>query len=249
MSLTVRDVSIPDSPVSRWDARWKLAAVVLAMVGVVLLRNPWPAGVAFGVALALATVGRVRWSVLVSRWLVLAIAVAPVLVILPFTASNGWETAVAVGLRAFAVGTLAVVLVYTAPLSRTFAAAHALYIPGVLVQISQLAHRYSLLLFAEARRVRIAMRTRGFRSGTNAHTYRTLGSAAGTLLVRGGDRAEHVADAMRCRGFDGEYHPMSPFRTTAWDAVGFVVVVGVVAGLVVWEWVVGFGPHPPAPSL
>jgi cobalt/nickel transport system permease protein len=235
MSLTVRDASIPDSPVSRWDARWKLAALVLAMVGVVLLRNPWPAGVAFGLALALAMLGRVRWSVLGSRWLVLAVGVAPVLVVLPFTAGNGWEMGVAVGFRAFAIGTLAVVLVYTAPLARTFAAAHSLYVPGVLVQIAQLAHRYSLLFFGEARQVRIAMRTRGFRSGTNAHTYRTLGSAAGTLLVRGGDRAEHVADAMRCRGFDGTYRPMSPFHTGVWDLVRFVGVVLGVGMLVLWD--------------
>lgn len=235
MSLTVRDASIPDSPVSRWDARWKLAAVVLAIVSVVLLRNPWPAGAAAAMAVLLAVLGRVRWRVLWSRWLVLLFAVAPVLAVLPFTAENGTLLAVAVGLRAFAVGTLAVVLVHSAPLSRTFAAAHALWVPGVLVQVAQLAHRYSLLFFGEARRVRIAMRTRGFRSGTNAHTYRTLGSAAGTLLVRGGDQAERVADAMRCRGFDGKYHPTSPFRTTAWDVVGFVLVVIEFGGLVLWD--------------
>jgi cobalt/nickel transport system permease protein len=126
-------------------------------------------------------------------------------------------------------------LVHTAPLSRTFAAAHALWVPGVLVQVAQLAHRYSLLFFGEARRVRIAMRTRGFRSGTNAHTYRTLGSAAGTLLVRGGDQAERVADAMRCRGFDGKYHPTTPFRTREWDVVGFVAVVIASGGLVLWD--------------
>ncbi len=239
MSLTLRDSSIPDSPVGRWDARWKLAAVVLAVVGVVLLRHPWPAGVALGVSLVLAVVGRVRWRILCSRWLVLAVGVAPVLVVLPFTTEGGWLTAVAVGCRAFAVGTLAVVLVHTAPLARTFAAAHCLYVPGVLVQIAQLAHRYSLLFFGEARRVRIAMRTRGFKSGTNTHTYRTLGSAAGTLLVRGGDRAEHVADAMRCRGFDGTYRPMTPFHATVWDVAGFVVVVGVMVGLLVWDRVTG----------
>jgi cobalt/nickel transport system permease protein len=235
MSLNVRDANIPDSPVSRWDARWKLAALLLAVVAVVLLRNPWPAGVALVLAVGLALLGRIRWGVLGSRWLVLLFAVGPVLLVLPFTASNGWHTAVGVGLRAFAVGTLAIVLVHTALLARTFAAAHRLYVPGVLVQIAQLAHRYSLLFFAEARRVRIAMRTRGFRSGTNAHTYRTLGAAAGTLLVRGGDRAERVADAMRTRGFDGTYRCVSPFRTTVWDVAGFVVAVLGFGVLVLWD--------------
>lgn len=235
MSLTIRDARIPNSPVSRWDARWKLAAVVLAVVAVAVVRGPWPSGVALMLAVALAVVGRVPVRVLASRWLVLLFAVMPVLVILPFTAEQGTLTAVGIGLRAFAVGTLVIALVHTAPLARTFAAAHALYVPGVLVQIAQLAHRYSLLFFAEARRVRIAMRTRGFRSGTNAHTYQTLGSAAGTLLVRGGDRAERVADAMRTRGFDGTYHAATPFRMTVWDVMGFVGMVVSFGLLVLWD--------------
>lgn len=235
MSLTIRDARIPDSPVSRWDTRWKLAAVVLAVIAVAVVRSPWPSGMALLLAVALAVVGRVPLRMLASRWLVLLFAVTPVLVILPFTAAQGTFTAAGIGLRAFAVGTLVIALVHTAPLARTFAAAHALYVPGVLVQIAQLAHRYSLLFFAEARRVRIAMRTRGFRSGTNTHTYRTLGSAAGTLLVRGGDRAERVADAMRTRGFDGTYHAATPFRTAVWDVVGLVGMVVSFGLLVLWD--------------
>lgn len=234
MSLP-REARIPNSPVSRWDARWKVAAVVLAVIAVVVLRTPWPSAVALLLAVGLTLLGRVPGRVLTSRWVVLLFAVTPVLVVLPFTAERGTQTALGIGLRAFAVGTLVIALVHTAPLARTFAAAHALYVPGVLVQIAQLAHRYSLLFFAEARRVRIAMRTRGFRSGTNAHTYRTLGAAAGTLLVRGGDRAERVADAMRCRGFDGTYHTTTPFRTTAWDVIGFVGMVIAFGGLAAWD--------------
>jgi cobalt/nickel transport system permease protein len=235
VSLTVRESAIPDSPISRWDARWKLAALLLATVAVVTLRDLWAAGVAALLALFLAGIGRVRWSVLTSRWLLLLLAVAPVLMVLPFTAENGTRLAGGVALRAFAVGTLAVVLVHTAPLARTFAAAHALGVPGLLVQIAQLAHRYSLLFFAEARRVRIALRTRGFRTRTDAHTYRTLGASAGVLLVRGGDRAESVADAMRTRGFDGTYRPLHPFRTTPADALGFAAVLVASALLIVWD--------------
>jgi cobalt/nickel transport system permease protein len=234
MSLPARE-AVPDSPVSRWDARWKLATVLLGILAVAVLRSPWPSAVALLFAALLVLLGRVPARVLLSRGLVLLFAVAPVVLIVPLTAEHGTITAVGVGLRAFAVGTLAVVLVHTAPLARTFAAAHALRVPGVLVQIAQLAHRYSLFFFGELRRVRVAMRTRGFRTGTNSHTYRTLGSAAGTLLVRGGDRAERVADAMRTRGFDGTYRPAVPFRTTAADVIAFAVVLFAFASLVFWD--------------
>lgn len=234
MSLPARE-SVPDSPLARWDARWKLAAVLLAIVGVGVLRNPLPSGVAFLLAVLLVLFGQVPVRILLSRGLVLLFAVAPALIIVPFTTENGPLAAVGIGLRAFAVGTLAIALVHTAPLARTFAAAHALYVPGVLVQITQLAHRYSQLLFGELRRVRVAMRARGFRPGPTAHTYRTLGSAAGSLLVRGGDRAERVADAMRTRGFDGTYRPAVPFRTTPFDVVGFAAVLLAFAALVFWD--------------
>ena len=32
MNLALRHHSIPDSPLAQWDARWKLAAIVIAVV-------------------------------------------------------------------------------------------------------------------------------------------------------------------------------------------------------------------------
>lgn len=235
MSLTLRDTAVPDSPLARWDARWKLAAVVPAGISVALLLSPLPAAVAVAIAVGLALLARVPVAVLLSRIGVLAFGILPVLMIVPFTVENGWLVAMTIGLRTVALGTLAVVLVRTAPLSHTFTAANRLFVPGVLVQIAQLAYRYSLLFFAETRRLRIALRTRGFAPSTNALTYRTLGSSAGTLLVRGGDRAERVADAMRTRGFDGTFRTLTAFRTTAWDVLGFVGLVLGFVGLVVWD--------------
>ncbi len=235
MTLAVRDAAVPPSPLSRWDARWKLAAVLLAGVAVVSLRSPYPAAVAFAVAVGLCFLGRIPLAVFASRLGVLLFAVLPVVVVLPLTVESGTRTAGTVALRAVTLGTLALVVLRTAPLGHTLAAAHRLYVPGVLVQIAQLAYRYSLLFFAETRRLRIALRTRGFRAGTTTHTYRTLGSSAGTLLVRGGDQAERVADAMRARGFDGTFRAMTAFRTSTADVAGFIMAIAVFGGLVLWD--------------
>ncbi len=235
MSALLRPTDPPDSPAARWDARWKLAAVLLAVVGVVCVRGAGPAGVALGLAVLLVVVGRVPLKVLLSRWLLLLLAVLPVLAVLPFTVEGGLLLALAVLFKSLAVGTLAVVLVRTAPLHRTFAAAHALKVPGVLVQVAQLALRYSSLVFAETARLRVALRARGFRARTSVHAYRTLGAAAGTLLVRGGDRAERVADAMRARGGGGVPRPLTPFRTGVADVFAFIAVVLAFALLVLWD--------------
>src|SRR5205085_4143301 len=101
------------------------------------------------------------------------------------------------------------------PLHHTLAAANKLKVPGLLVLLTGLAYRYTFLLADELRRIRVALRTRCFRMRVNRHGYRTLGYVTGAVLVRGADRAGHVAEAMRCRGFDGRFHTTTAFRTTA----------------------------------
>ncbi|HVK11777.1 MAG TPA: cobalt ECF transporter T component CbiQ [Gemmataceae bacterium] len=239
MTLAFRDPTIPDSPLAHWDARWKLAAFLLMVVAAVSLQHPGPAAAAVGIALALALVGRVRFSVVAGRAGLLLLVTLPFVVFVPLTQgadSPGWDigplhvsrpglvAGAVITLRVLAVGLLALVLTRTAPLSRTLSAAHALRMPGVLVQVAQLAYRYTFVLAAEARRLRIAMRTRGFRARTSRHTYRTLGHGVGSLLVRGGDHADRVADAMRCRGFDGTYRTATTFRTTPADVLSFAVL-------------------------
>ena len=105
----------------------------------------------------------------------------------------------------------------------------------VLVLLTLLAHRYVFVLGDELRRLRVALRVRGFRAKANRHGYRTLGHVVGATLVRGSDRAERVADAMRCRGFDGRFHTLAGFRTTAADVVSCLLVVAATAALIAWD--------------
>ena len=99
----------------------------------------------------------------------------------------------------------------TAPLEVTLKAAHALRVPGLLVQLALLSYRYLFVLGDELARLRVALRVRGYRHRANWHSYRTVGHVAGTLLVRGYERAERVGQAMRCRGFDGRFRSLTEF--------------------------------------
>jgi cobalt/nickel transport system permease protein len=248
MALALKYRTIPDSPVARWDARWKLAAVLIAAGGVAVLTRPAPAAVALAVALGLLAAARLprRWVRL--RLGGLALATLPFVAVLPFTLDGpGWElwrlhfswrgleVGAAVALRCLAIGAFALVLVGTTPMHHTLAAAHRLWLPGLLVQIAALAYRYSFLLADELKRLRTALRVRGFRAKTDRHSYRTLGHVTGALLVRGADRADHVAAAMRCRGFDGRFHTITGFRSTAADIISFAAAVAAVAGLLAWD--------------
>jgi cobalt/nickel transport system permease protein len=250
MTLALRHRPVPDSPLARWDARWKLAAVLAAVGGVAVLDHVAPAAVAFAAGLALLLVARlpVRWAYL--RLGLFALAAAPFLLVLPFTldpGGPGWDlgpvrvsehgllAGLAVFSRCLAIGTLVLVLVGTAPLHHTLTAAHRLKVPGLIVLLLLLAYRYAFLLGDELRRLRVALRVRGFRARASRHGYRTLGHVTGAVLVRGADRAERVADAMRCRGFDGRFHTLTAFRTRPADVVSCLLMVATTAGLIVWD--------------
>lgn len=240
MTLAFRDPSIPPSPLARWDPRWKLAAILLAIFGTVALHTPVVGGVELILTLILAFVSRIPSVVIGARLGILLVTVSPFVIIVPLTqpaTDQGWDlgfvhvsipgilAAVVMTLRVLTVGLWILILTRTTPLHQLLAAAHALRIPGLFVQVTQLAYRYIFLFAAEARRLRLALRTRGFRPSTNQHTYRTLGYSIGSLLVRGGDRAERVADAMRCRGFDGTYRTLTVFQTTSADALSFLFLL------------------------
>jgi len=127
------------------------------------------------------------------------------------------------------------VLLASAPLEDTLKAAHALRVPGLLVQLAVLTYRYVFVLAGELARLRVALRVRGYRNRANRHSYRTIGHVAGALLVRGYERAERVGQAMRCRGFTGRFHSLAEFRTTATDVAAFALVVGCAGALLAWD--------------
>jgi cobalt/nickel transport system permease protein len=251
MTLPLARRDVPDSPLARWDARWKLAALVLAAFGVAALNNLASSLAALAVGLVLLMLARLPAKWVRGRLGLFALAALPFLLILPFTLDgSGWDLGtirisahgLAVGLAVFArcvaIGCLSLVLVGTAPLHQTLAAAHKLRVPGLLVLIAGLAYRYTFLLVEEYKRVRVALRTRGFRMTATRHGYRTMGHVTGAILVRGAERAERVSEAMRCRGFDGTFHTTASFRATAADALGFAALMVIVVALILWDRVV-----------
>ncbi len=88
--------------------------------------------------------------------------------------------------------------------------------------------------------MRIALRVRGYRNRANRHSYRTAGHVAGTLLVRGCERAERVGQAMRCRGFDGRFRSLTTFHTRPADVLAFGLITASAAALAAWDWLPRF---------
>ncbi len=111
-----------------------------------------------------------------------------------------------------------------------------LRLPGKLVSLFLLFHRYIFVIYQEYRRLTRAMLARGFRPGTNLHTYRAYAHLVGMLLVRSFDRAERVYRAMLARGFEGTFWLLDHFHWQRRDTVFSVAAGVVVLGLVWVEW-------------
>jgi cobalt/nickel transport system permease protein len=246
MTLALDHLPQPDSPLSRLDPRWKLAALTLATLAVALLHTIPAVVLAMAGSLLLVALGRLPWRWYLSRLGALMLFLLAFLALVPFIVHGdgpdlnlgslriswyGLRLAVLLCLKALALVTLVLIGLTTASLSANLKAAHALHVPGLLVQLVMLTHRYIFVLGAELSRLRTALRVRGFRNRASRHCYRTVGHVAGTLLVRGSERAERVAQAMRCRGFDGRFRSLTEFRTTPADLLFFIFLVGGAIGL------------------
>jgi cobalt/nickel transport system permease protein len=240
MTLRLDLLRSPDSSLSRLDSRWKLAGIALAMAAVLALRNPLILTIAFAACLLLALVGQVSIRWLLRRLGEVTLFLSPFALLLPFLTTGDGHHWLAAAVRLYARGlsviTLALVLLSTSPLPATFKAAHALRFPTLLLHVVMLTYRYVFVLGQELRRMRTSLRVRGYRIRANAHTYRTIAHVAGTLFVRGYERAERVGQAMRCRGFDGRFRSLMEFRTRRADLVFFALVVGTATGLCVWDY-------------
>ena len=247
--------SLPPTPtqslLSRLDPRWKLAALLFVAAVVATLHTLYVAVAAFAAALALAVLARLprRWFVerLGAAALFLALFALPLPWLLagdgptwtfgPIRLSwHGIEVAVLLTAKALALVALFLTIQATAPLETTLQAAHSLRIPALFVQLSLLTYRYVFVLADELRRLRIALRVRGYRNRMSRHSYRTAGHIAGTLLVRGYERAERVGQAMRCRGFNGQFRSLNSFTPRRADVAAFLILAAGAAALAAWDW-------------
>jgi cobalt/nickel transport system permease protein len=250
MTLKLDPLPGYDLPLGCLDPRWKLAGLGLAAVVAAVLQTLPTALLALTGALALLLGSRLPLRWYLARIGPVALFLAPVAVLLPFlVAGDGWSlgplrisrlglvVAMLLSAKALTIVTLMLVLLATAPLDATLKAAHALHVPGLLIQLAVLSYRYVFVLADELSRLRVALRVRGYRNRATLHSYRTVGHVSGTLLVRGHERAERVGQAMRCRGFDGRFRSLASFRTSLVDVLAFIVCVAWAAGLLVLDWV------------
>lgn len=223
-----------DSPLQRWDARWKLSAGVLFVICTVVLQELTAAMMAAAVGVGLVLVGRLPWAGVAHRLKPVTIVVVAIVVILAATApgerldvlglplsKSGLAAGSLVAAKAFAIVLALVALVSSSPAQQTWAAMRRLHVPAGLVQVFHLAYRYVFVIQSESAAVQTAMRARGFRLQARTRALSVLGNAVGMLLIRSTERAERVYLAMQARGFDGSFPTLRAWHTRTSDVLKF----------------------------
>ncbi|NCA68732.1 MAG: cobalt ECF transporter T component CbiQ [Sphingobacteriia bacterium] len=137
----------------------------------------------------------------------LSIPGTPILELGPLAASaEGLRQALEILLKAATIALTLLVLVGSLDAVTLGHALARLRLPTRLVQLLLFTVRYIDVIGQEYARLRSAMRARCFRPGNDRQTYRSLGYLVGMLLVRSLERSERILAAMRCRGFQGQFH-------------------------------------------
>jgi cobalt/nickel transport system permease protein len=148
---------------------------------------------------------------------------------------QGLNKAISILLIANSVILLVLSLVGTQDTHTLGVALLRLKVPSKLIHLMFFSLRYTDVIHKEYKRMRQAMKVRGFTLKTNWHTWRSVGYLIGMLLIRSLERSHRIHNAMLCRGFDSESSArlLVDQDTLHWQAKDTVFLMGavIVAGL------------------
>jgi cobalt/nickel transport system permease protein len=232
------------SPLHRVDPRARVVAAVGFSLAVVLAPT-WQGallGLVFGAVFTGAA--RIPLHTLSARLLAVNGFIVFLWCVLPFTVPGtkffevgmlaatreGATLAWVITLKSNAVLLAFLALISTISVPALGYAMGTLRVPSKLVYLFLFTARYVHVIMEEYRRLARAARVRGFAPGTSLHTYKTVADMFAMLLVRSGDRAFRVHQAMVLRGFQGRFHSLDRFTVRQGDVLFLAVVLtGVLA--------------------
>jgi len=236
--------------IQRLDPRVKIVVVFLFSV-VVAVSNRFVVlllGLALGLSMAL--LARLPVKQVLARLVPVNLFIIFLWFLLPFTLQGtplfsvgplvgtheGVLHAARISIKSNTIMAVLIALVASTSLLTLGHAMHDLKIPKKLVHLFFFTYRYIHVIHKEYLRLINAMKVRGFRPGTNMHTYRTFAYLVGMLLVKSSDRADRVHSAMLCRGFRGNLYSLSAFSLRASDVISLILMLVLILALGVLEW-------------
>jgi len=248
--IAAETFALGDSPMHRLDPRVKIVLGTGFAFTVALASSFWALFAALGAALILMAFSGLDVVSVLKRlalvngfilffWLVLPVTVSgePFIQFGPITLTRqGILLSAQITVKSNAILISLIALLSTSSISTLGHALNQLKVPDKLVILLLLTFRYIFVLEQEYRRLRRAIQIRGFKPGTNLHSYRTYAYLIGMLFVRAAARADRVHQAMLCRGFQGKFHSLRIFSVGSSDIFWTAAVGIMIAAVGALEW-------------
>jgi cobalt/nickel transport system permease protein len=246
----IEELAAGDSLIQRLDPRVKIVVVFLFSVAVAVSNRFVVLMLALGLGLCIVLAARLPIKQLVRRLVPVNMFIILLWFFLPFTfegeplfsvgplvgTHEGVLYAARISIKSNAIMVMLIALVASTSILTLGHAMHELRVPKKIVHLFFFTYRYIYVIHREYLRLVSAMKVRGFRPGTNVHTYKTLAYLVGMLLVRSSERAERVHNAMLCRGFSGNLYSLSEFSLKSRDMISLILMLALILTLGVLEW-------------
>jgi cobalt/nickel transport system permease protein len=242
--------SMGDSQIHRLDPRLKVVfATVYSFV--VALSEAFPAlAAALVISCLLTGLARLNFMEVIRRAAIANALILLLWIVVPLTFEGkpmfhmgpvpvireGVVLSARITLKCNAILLAFMALVASTPVATLGYALNRLRVPGKIIHLLLLTYRYVFVIDQEYKRLVRAARIRGFRPGTNMHTYRTYAYMIGMLFVRASARADRVHEAMVCRGFRGKFYCLGEFSFSRLDVLWSALMAITITGLGFMEY-------------
>ena len=240
-----------DSPLHRWDARYKLVSLMALILAFSFVRNLRLLPAMLLVTGLLYVASRLPLAWLLARLRYPGAFLLIMAVLLPFLSGatvlleigplalrlEGCLELLRVVVKFVCILAVGLVLFGTAPFLTAIKALRALGLPPILADMTLLAYRYLFEIGGDLARMETAMGLRGFRaSRLSARGLGSLAALAGSLLVRSYERSDRVYRAMILRGYgQASAGVTDEFEAGRADAILLAGLLLVAAGFVAAE--------------
>ena len=216
MEFTFDQHSNLNSPIHRWDPRFKLVGFLLLIFAFSFVQELYILPAIILVTITLFTTSKIPVSFILARLRYPSLFLFAVVISLPFISGSdvlfsigplevnreGTEAALLISVRFFSILTLGLILFGTAPLLTSIKAMRALGLPAILADMTLLTFRYLFEIGNYLHQMETALRLRGFQSRRiSRRGFSTLAWLSGSILVRTYERSEWVYKAMIMRGY------------------------------------------------
>lgn len=229
--MDIEEFALGKSVVHRTDPRMRILAALVFSVVVALTHSPLAAAVALVFPAVLIILAGISVRRVLARLAIVNTFIVFLWLILPLTSQgevlyavgplkvhdDGVQLALLITLKSNAIVLALIGLLATSPIVNLVHALSHMGVPDKLVHLFFFCFRYIHVIHEEYHKLSNAMKIRGFRPRTDRHTYRSLAYLVGMLLVRSFDRSTRILDAMKCRGFKGQFYILGHYEMRRQD--------------------------------